>query len=211
MAILLTAHSGCEGTPPNSLDHVRAAIAGGADFVELDVRLAAGRLVLGHDADQPDALELETLWPLAAAAGLNLDVKEERVLAPLAAFLQRKGSQPGQVVVTGCDETWVSRWRSLLPTLPALLNVLVGPESDESASEWELRLVTQALQCGAPGLNADYRLVTPGLRALTRRAGLSLFVWTVNAASDWQALRDLGVDGLTTDRMVAAHEFLMRS
>jgi len=211
MAMLLTAHSGCEGTRPNSLDHLKAAMAGGADFVEVDVRLDGGRLVLGHDAGESQPLGLDEAWAVVATAGVNLDVKEGQVLAPLAGFLRRRGVLPGQAIVTGCDEAWAGRWRRLMPTIPVLLNVLSGPEVQETTSAWELRLVAQALRCGAPGLNADYRLVTPGMRSWTRRAGLSLFAWTVNTSDDWRVLRDLGVDGLTTDRVADAHEFLTAS
>ncbi len=35
----ITAHSGCENTPENSMESVRTGIALGADFVEVDVRL----------------------------------------------------------------------------------------------------------------------------------------------------------------------------
>ena len=35
---LITAHSGCEGTAPNSLDHILAAIDSGAEMIEVDIR-----------------------------------------------------------------------------------------------------------------------------------------------------------------------------
>ena len=36
--IMITAHSGCEGTPENSLASIEKGIALGADCVEIDVR-----------------------------------------------------------------------------------------------------------------------------------------------------------------------------
>ena len=46
----ITAHSGCEGTPDNSLESVRAGVDLGADFVEVDVRLdPEGTPRLTHD------------------------------------------------------------------------------------------------------------------------------------------------------------------
>ena len=33
----ITAHTGCEGTPDNSLDSIRAGVAAGADIVEIDL------------------------------------------------------------------------------------------------------------------------------------------------------------------------------
>lgn len=46
---IITAHSGCEGTPDNSLEHIRAAIASGAECLEIDVHEYNGTLYLTHD------------------------------------------------------------------------------------------------------------------------------------------------------------------
>ena len=43
------------------------------------------------------------------------------------------------------------------------------------------------------------RVVTPRLLRSARRAGLPVFVWTVNRAEDMQRLLALGVDGILTD------------
>ena len=47
---LITAHSGCNNTPPNSIESVIAGMESGADFVEVDVRSTKDGLpVLFHD------------------------------------------------------------------------------------------------------------------------------------------------------------------
>ncbi|MDP3177792.1 MAG: glycerophosphodiester phosphodiesterase family protein, partial [Spirochaetaceae bacterium] len=102
---LVTAHSGCMGSPENGREHIERALAAGADIVELDIRLSGdGRVVLSHDdcveradgrrliirerrADElraaalaagAELLELDEAFDLLAAAGvvLNLDAKE---------------------------------------------------------------------------------------------------------------------------------------
>lgn len=62
---LITAHSGSDGTPDNSLACVRYAISTAADAFEVDVRrLADGTLALGHDAADHTAPTLrEVLAP----------------------------------------------------------------------------------------------------------------------------------------------------
>jgi glycerophosphoryl diester phosphodiesterase len=208
----LTAHSGCLGTPPNSLPHLDAALASGVSFVEIDLRLGArGDLVLSHDpvADGgPDPLTLGSVWSrvVDTGVGFNLDVKERRVLEPLARFLSsRPGLVPSQVVITGCDGPWAAAWRLLLPGVPVLYNVLVGPRAGETASAWDDRTVGEALACGAAGLNCDHGLASPGLVAAARRAGLGFDVWTVNESDDLRRCFSLEIDGLTTDRPDRAH------
>ena len=46
---IITAHSGCEKTPPNSREHILAAIATGAEYIEIDVRYDGEQLYLSHD------------------------------------------------------------------------------------------------------------------------------------------------------------------
>ena len=50
---IITAHSGCEGTAPNSMDHIRTALTCGAEMLEIDVRQTEdGLLYLSHDLPQ---------------------------------------------------------------------------------------------------------------------------------------------------------------
>lgn len=211
--LLVTAHSGCLDTPANSLAFLDAALDAGADFLEFDLRLSAERtLVLSHDPltqGPSNFLSLDDVWTLVVegGAGLNLDVKEYGVLEALGAFLQRRWTPQAPVVVTGCSNSWVTEARAVLPPVPVLLNVESGPEGQNDTS-WEQRVVAQALACGAAGLNADHRLVTPGLADRARRALLPLLVWTVNRPEDLRRLVALGVSGVTTDFPSRAHRIL---
>lgn len=90
---LITAHSGSDGTPDNSLACVRYAISTAADAFEVDVRrLADGTLALGHDAADHTAPTLREVLALAAAkpgVRINCDLKE-RGLEPAVAALGRR-------------------------------------------------------------------------------------------------------------------------
>ena len=57
---MITAHSGCDETPENSLEFLRTALQSEADAVEVDVRRnGEGKLILSHDETQKDAVTLE--------------------------------------------------------------------------------------------------------------------------------------------------------
>ena len=81
---LITAHSGSDGTPDNSLACVRYALSTAADAFEVDVRrLSDGTLALGHDAADHTAPTLREVFTLAAAkpgVRVNCDLKEPAVL-----------------------------------------------------------------------------------------------------------------------------------
>ena len=45
----ITAHTGCEGTPWNSIEHIEAALSSGAETVEIDIQNDGELLYLSHD------------------------------------------------------------------------------------------------------------------------------------------------------------------
>lgn len=70
----ITAHTGCDGTPDNSLESILHAQRTQADVIEIDVRLdPTGRFYLSHHpAAEPDVF-LETVFDLMrnSRQGLN--------------------------------------------------------------------------------------------------------------------------------------------
>ena len=96
----ITAHSACEGTAPNSREHILAAIASGAEYIEIDVRYDGEHLYLAHDLpeDPSKCVKFETLLQLIApypSLCVNCDVKTEGLLELVtdAAKLDREGWQ----------------------------------------------------------------------------------------------------------------------
>jgi len=212
--LLVTAHSGCLGTPPNSLTFAEAALEAGADFLEFDLRLSVqGTLVLSHDpvtAEDNSLLGLEEVWRWVSdrGGGFNLDVKELAVLAPLAKFLQGRAGRSVPTVITGCPISWMSDARRLFPGIPVLLNLEAGPGPQETSADWSGRVVAEARSAGAAGLNANHELVTPALADRARRALVPLFAWTVNCVPDLRRMIALGVSGITTDYPNRSHRIL---
>ena len=91
----ITAHSGCDGTPDNSLEFVRHALQTNADALEVDVRKTKdGILAISHDAilDDQDAPALDAVFALVAQTDkwINCDLKEpdlENAVIDLARFV----------------------------------------------------------------------------------------------------------------------------
>ena len=107
---LVTAHSGCENTPDNSLESLLAAIAAGADVAEIDVRSSTdGIPILMHDEvpaeiENPNALMTLTEVLDLIQSGkimLNLDLKDDRCVDEVATLVRQRGLG-GRVVLSGC-------------------------------------------------------------------------------------------------------------
>ena len=78
---MITAHSGCDGTPENSLEFLRTALLSEADAVEVDVRKnGEGKLILSHDETEEDAVTLEEAFRMAEGIPkkkINCDLKQK--------------------------------------------------------------------------------------------------------------------------------------
>jgi len=205
---LVIAHRGGTGGPENSLAAFEAAIAAGADMVELDVRLTRDSVVVVfHDATAR-GIPLSRLTyaqlcerrsavtTLDAAAALcrdriavDIEVKSPGSEAAVLEVVRRR-LQPDQVVLTSFHEGAVAALKRAEPTLvcgllltPARLRAIarrIGPDP----IGWVRRIGADFVlphQLLVPlGRGSAKAEGRPGLLGLAARDGMPLVVWTVN-------------------------------
>jgi glycerophosphoryl diester phosphodiesterase len=210
--------------PENTIAAFEGAKAQGADWVELDVRVAAdGSLVVHHDPALDDGRaiatlsreELPTTLPtladaLAACApmGVNVEIKndpseadfdEARSMVP--AVLDVIDSSGVEVLVSSFDHQTIDAVRrgSTLPT--GYLVYLADDPVDA---------VARAVDGGHTAIHPWYGFVDEALVARCHDAGLAINVWTVDEP-DWiTKLAGWGVDGIITNRPLLARQALGR-
>jgi glycerophosphoryl diester phosphodiesterase len=220
---LVIAHRGAWGpsTPnapaENTLEAFEAAIALGADMIELDVRRSSdGRLVVFHDARVKtvptrslpyDALKTKhtkTRPPLLSDVleltkdriALNLEVKETGYIEDTIALLRPFGLE--HCLVSSFLDAVVREAKTLAPQLRTGLLVGTG--------------FRRALTVRLPATKADClvlhrRLADAAALAKAADAGVPCVIWTVNAprALD-RYLGHAAVEGVITDRPALALE-----
>ncbi len=227
--ILNIAHRGASAAAPeNTLPAFEAALAAGADAVELDVHRAAdGALVVIHDptlgrtTNGQGPVGAHTLadlrrldagtWFGPAFAGTAVPTLEEVVALSRGRtrlFVEIKGGSdfyPGieSAVVRCLRDGGVLREAAVVSfDHPALLAVRSAAPEVETAVLLEGRPVDPgglAAAAGAGGLALRHELITPRERALTAAAGLRLYAWTVDDEAQMRRLLHLGVDGIITN------------
>ena len=196
---IITAHSGCEKTPDNSREHILAAIASGAEMIEVDVRQAPdGTLYLSHDVPEdisarPLLSELFELVEPEKNLEMNLDVKTEGLIGPVME-LAKKYDLAGRIVFTGaCNED------------RALANSL-GAEMWRSV--WDKALLQQGIddnaKDGSPYLNVYFGMVTDEAENALRAIGSSFSAWTVNEEEKIRRFLEMGIANITTRTPVLA-------
>ena len=193
---IITAHSGCEGTPPNSLAHILAAIDTGAEMVEVDIRADGDRLYLSHDvAEDPSAcVSLDTFMSMVAsvpALEVNCDVKTDGLIVPVMETARRYGVADRMVFTGQCNHRdgqiqeqggrlWVSLWPG---------------QDNETAVKTACETYRDV---GEPILNLHYSMISASNLAYLRERGMDFSAWTVDDEPTLRALLGLGIANITT-------------
>lgn len=199
---IITAHSGCEGTAANSREHILAAIASGAEMMEIDVRMEDGHLYLSHDvpASIADCVSLEECFSLIAPHErlmINCDVKTDDLVAPVASLAIGLGLVH-RVVFTGQCNHALTQVRALGADMWHSLWMTDHPDQDIDAAREAIR------RSGCRALNMDFHMASEAQHTRLTAAGLQMSVWTVDREEDLRAFLRMGVFNITTRRPVLA-------
>jgi len=167
----------------------------------------ADALVGGREAI-PRMDELLEHFP---GARFNIDLKSESAV-PLLADLVERTRAHDRVCVGSFSERRPSRFRALVSRPVATSYGPVGVSLSRFAPR---RLAEMVLRGRGDALQVPHRLrgvtiVTERFVERAHRAGRPVHVWTVDEPAAMEALLDLGVDGLMTDRTDLLRDVLTR-
>ncbi len=214
---ILTAHSGADGLPDNSLAFVHYALASDADALEVDVRRAPdGELHLGHDAaecDLPSLAEVFALLRKTPAMRINCDLKEPELEEAVCELAHQAGLE-GRVILTGTVDAeryaaspgmrrtadlWINI-EEVVPGIYSKAQELTVPRLLEAADQ--VLAVCRRLRLYV--VNVHYLLAVPPFAERLSGEGVRLSVWTVNEEEDIRHFLAEDVYALTTRSLAAA-------
>lgn len=195
---VITAHSGCEKTEPNSREHILAAIASGAEMIEVDVRMVSGTLILSHDEPEDASIcvplaECFSMVSPEENLHMNIDVKTEGLLIPVMELASQFGLV-GRIIFTGmCNSDrelalslGADMWRSMWP----------GQNIEDG--------IAANTQDGSPFLNVAYCMITPENDKALRESGFGFSAWTVDKEFFLRLFLRMGISNITTRNPVLA-------
>jgi len=215
------AHRGaCGQFPENTRLAFEQALLQGAHWIELDVHHVAGRVLVVHDAQLPDAqgrglplavhgiavlrqrdcgqgqqmpfLEEVLTW-LQGRAGLHIELKGVGSALPTCRLLRhalRRGDWSPQQWVLSSFR--VAELRQAQRLCPQVPRALLW---QGAAQAWP-RL---ARELDLAGLHLSVAQATPQRVQRAQQQGLQVRVYTANTPAVWQRLQALGVDGVFSD------------
>lgn len=214
--VLITAHSGADGKPDNSLDFVDYALHTCADAFEVDVRRnSKGILTLGHDSACECA---PTLWEVFKhmtehpAIKINCDLKEPGLETEVFRMAEHAGLT-GRLIISGTfDTAALKRCPDLRRVADVYLNIeeyipdLYRSYRDIPNYELEAaeKICAVCLAAGIQTVNIYQGLVTRRFIRMLSEKGIGVSAWTVNEAWELKWFLEQGVHNITTRSLAAA-------
>jgi glycerophosphoryl diester phosphodiesterase len=160
----------------------------------------------GKGIQVPRLDDILSSWP---DVRVNIDPKSDAVVEPLVQILRRMSAFDRVCIGAFSD----SRLRRVRHLAGGAVCTSMGPRAVIVArlTSWVRvmpRLGADCLQI--PARHGRVRLAEPGLIGAAHRAGLRVHIWTVDDEGEMDALLDIGVDGLMTDRPALLRAVLER-
>jgi glycerophosphoryl diester phosphodiesterase len=213
----------------NSLSAFRRAVDEGYRYLETDVHATADGVVVVHHDDALDrttdgrgivarlpwrnvaqakiggrepVCRLEDLLEELPDALINIDVKADSAIEPVAETLRRTGAVNRVCLASFSD----SRLQRLRRRIGPRLVTSMGPRS--VAALWAAGRVwaprawraIRGRMAQVPVSQGMLTVVDQRLITAAHRRGMEVHVWTIDDAPQMNQLLDLGVDGLVTDQ-----------
>ena len=208
----------------NTIAAFDAAIAGGADAVELDIRWTAdGIAVIYHDPSIVCNGRKVAVRKLTARDFTALKSREGIAVPTLAEALrwaQDKTSLVFDIKDTGHEEKLIEEVdnlgfhrQSVFSSFRLTLIGKIKARRPDWPTAWIIGnsgssiirraligpIITRAIRWGVDALHFHYRWVTPRLLQRCRQEGLKVAVWTVDKPAEIHKFVRLGVDAIITN------------
>lgn len=176
-----------------------------AELRKLDVgyRFSPGDGSFPYRGQGLGVLTLEEAFLLSPDLYFNVEMKGSAL--PLADALHEFISAHGvheRVLAAAADDRLTKRFRSIagerVPTSPGASGITRFWASARAGLHRRLSFPFQALQ--VPIHHGVLQVVTPRFVDAAHEVGLAVHVWTIDDPTQMRWLRDIGVDGIMTDR-----------
>lgn len=215
---LITAHSGADGTPENSMEFVRHVLAAQADVLEVDVRMGKNReLIISHDKTEKETVRLAEVFESVKHVPyirINCDLKEAGIeenvfrLAKECALPVRRILFSGSVSRKDLEEndSWseVEIYWNVEECIPDIYSERRFCEKKGLSAKELDKLVTDCRQYRITVININENLLTGTLIEKMKENGIGISVWTVNEPEQIEKFVKCGIHNITTRNLTAA-------
>lgn len=185
---LITAHSGSDGTPDNSMEFVNYALGTAVDALEIDVRQAAdGTLIISHDETGEEAVN-----ELAVSCGL---AEGQILFSGSVKPREERSGRPWEAV----EVFW-----NVEECISDIYVCEAGGEREKITAEMARKLAVEAARSGYSVININEKYLNEAVLETIKSHHMGISAWTVNEPDRISQLLKLGVHNITTRRPAEA-------
>ncbi len=145
---------------------------------------------------------LEEILPtIPEGRNLYIEIKcGPEILPHLKTTIEKSGKKQ-QIVIIGFDLETVAKSKEWMPSLPTYwLRATEKQKDAEVLIPHGRELIRMVRENSLDGLDVQSNGITKEFVNAAHEAGLYVYAWTVNDPDEARRLKELGVDGITTDR-----------
>lgn len=214
---MITAHSGADKRPDNSLEFVRYALESTADALEVDIQAdpVSGELIITHDTEltgeYPRLREVFALLAQHPTMRINCDLKPAGLEWPVYQLAEEMGVTD-RLVYSGTVDVNTMKSCPQLAGVEVFLNLEEYvenlyfnyrdiPDFELTAAETICRVCKEN---GVRVVNVNYNLVTRRFIELLAAEDIGVSVWTVNGAEAISYFLSRGAYNVTTRSLARA-------
>ena len=210
---LITAHSGADNTPDNSIEFVNYALNTTADTLEIDVRKLQGVLVISHDESSDNLPTLQDVFSLVAkhpTMKVNCDLKESNLELDVCR-LAASNNLDKRIILTGTVNADLFPLTEF-PNVQVYLNIeLYVPNlylNYREIPDFELTAADEIMKvCHRSKIdtvNINQVIVTRRFIEILKKGGIGISAWTVDHPLEMDWFFAKGVTNLTTRNLTVA-------
>lgn len=142
----------------------------------------------------------EVLDTLPPGKKLFVEVKCGPEIVPHLRDLLKNSGKLSQVIVISFDYAVAVKFKEIQPEVPVHFLKSTKKDAHGARPAYQEDLIEQALAGKLDGLGVHYAGVTKKFAKAVYRAGLELYVWTVDDPLEARRLKNLEIDWLATNR-----------
>lgn len=222
---MITAHSGCDGTPDNSLEFVQYALDNGADCLEVDVRKKGELLYISHDGEEEtEKVDLRKVFKLLLTkenVKINCDLKESNLEEAVYHLAKEEGVEDRLIYTGSVNVEKFKKDNACRLPVSVYLNIEnislffdrfycfgekeFHPDELEVLSE-TIQVCKKLKAYDIDGINICYRICTEDMLAYMKKEQVGISLWTVMEPEKIEEYLRLGVDNITTRNLILALE-----
>ncbi len=207
----ITAHSGCDGTPMNSMEFIKHALSLNVDAIEIDIRRNnQGILVLTHDTSIEE--NLVTLYDAFIEiakydVAINCDIKEYNLEQDVVETAIKCGINLERIIFSGSVTTYKKdKWPEFMKEVKVYINAeeikkdfYYNLENNKLLEENTIRYVLEKCKdYGCNIININFRICNDKFVDLCNEYDIKISAWTVTEEEDIKKISSFNVFNITS-------------